>query len=94
MLDSEYPRTLYRVPIGFQLVIYAETATSAIEVAREEAEELGDAIHTRLSVGTPIQILERSQLPSAWKERVPLTDAIDFIELTSEELLDVLQHKK
>lgn len=87
MLDSERKRMLYRVPVGFQLVVYAESPTSAVQVAREEAETLGMKIQTQISVGTPIEILEPSQIPSAWKGRVPRTDAIDFLEQTSEQLL-------
>lgn len=78
---------LYRVPVGFQLVIYAESSQSAIEIARDEVGGLGDKIHTQISVGTPIELLVSSQIPRVWKGRVPLTDAIDFLEQTVEELL-------
>lgn len=94
MLDSERQRFLYRIPVGFQVVVYAESKDSAVEVAREEAESLGIKIHTRISVGTPIEVLEPNQIPSAWKERVPLTDAIDFLELTTNEILKGNVHRE
>ncbi|MBL7988922.1 MAG: hypothetical protein JNJ94_12735 [Chlorobi bacterium] len=86
-LDKDIQRTLYRVPVGFQLLVYAESSESATDVAAEEAEALGERIHTHISVGTPIEVSSSGQIPTVWKDKIPLTDAIDFLELTSEELL-------